>query len=499
MLKIKKSIVWFLVIAASFILLDHNWAPNNPIKVLSVIFSFIVLGLCLYLLNISCEILNPKRISLQTFFIVGYITMLYVPSIVFVSKLPYNLEYFKENNYKFIFVAAIVGGLFAYTLGVVFANRYFKFIVFEQRRFFDAPIDYLNNEPKMFVIATAIGIFCIALTIAYFFYLPVAWSELPLFYMFAHPGDSNELALLREKVFKLLDPRWSDSPFSFTFYFYLALRMWLYPFLVVFIFIYYISTRNSKWLYLLIICGGVAAFYAASSIARAPLAAIIMRFCFAWYFYRRCNLNMRQGAIILLAVVSFPLLVTFLAQSNQGIVSTLRLLSERLFVTPTKDLLIYFEAFPLYFDYQHGHVLIKSIVKLFGYNHFYIEGAIYNFQFPYSNVPSGHANAAYLSNLYADFGFFGCIIGSFIIGVFVQFTHIHIVRKEKTPLNVTLYCYLIYAWWILTFGSITSVLGTNGVIFALLMPYVVKLASKILDILILRKKNLDALDKYHKN
>ena len=70
------------------------------------------------------------------------------------------------------------------------------------------------------------------------------------------------------------------------------------------------------------------------------------------------------------------------------------------------------------------------------------------------------------------------VVGSFLIGLLVQRINIYLVCQPKTPLNVTIYVYMMYSWWILTFGSITAVLGTNGIIFILFMPFLVKIFSK---------------------
>ena len=76
----------------------------------------------------------------------------------------------------------------------------------------------------------------------------------------------------------------------------------------------------------------------------------------------------------------------------------------RLFITPAQDLYVYFKAFPTYFDFQYGETLLKPLKHLLNLKYFYVENEIYKFQFPYSEIKTGHANAAYLSNLYADYG-----------------------------------------------------------------------------------------------
>ena len=40
-----------------------------------------------------------------------------------------------------------------------------------------------------------------------------------------------------------------------------------------------------------------------------------------------------------------------------------------------------------------------------------------------------------------------------------------------TVLTVATYAFMMYAFWVLNFGSITSVLGTNGVVAVLMMAW----------------------------
>jgi hypothetical protein len=79
-------------------------------------------------------------------------------------------------------------------------------------------------------------------------------------------------------------------------------------------------------------------------------------------------------------------------------------------------------------------------------------------------VASGHSNAAFQSNLHADFGVVGVLLGGFLVGVLMQGIQIYILRREKTVLNIALYSFMVYAFWVLNMGSVTSVLFVNGVV-----------------------------------
>ena len=165
--------------------------------------------------------------------------------------------------------------------------------------------------------------------------------------------------------------------------------------------------------------------------------------------------------------LSFPIIVSGFANAGlhgieavySGIVSVLI----RLTYTPASDLYYYFEIFPDVHNYLFGETLLKPFFKVLGLNDFYIENFVALYISP-NGVASAHANAAYISNLYADFGLLGVVFGSIFIGFLIQYIHIKIIRFNKNILSLTVYSYIFYAIWVLNFGSITSVLFVNGVI-----------------------------------
>ena len=79
-------------------------------------------------------------------------------------------------------------------------------------------------------------------------------------------------------------------------------------------------------------------------------------------------------------------------------------------------------------------------------------------------LDSAHANAAFISNLNADFGLPGVFVGGLITAGLIQWLQIKLFRWEKSVYTMTIYAFFIYAIWALNFGSVTSVLFVNGVI-----------------------------------
>ena len=70
-------------------------------------------------------------------------------------------------------------------------------------------------------------------------------------------------------------------------------------------------------------------------------------------------------------------------------------------------------------------------------------------------------------------------MGGVIAGMMMQAVQIYLARQRKGVLNVAVYAFMMYAFWVLNFGSITSVIGTNGVIFVLLMPVALRMMNGV--------------------
>ena len=437
----------------------------------------ILLFASIFVMHKTCEILNPKFVSLQTFSFGGYLLMISLPSVL-QNPTPYN-NFLNVLNPQQTFQQTVILGLFAYAIGTLLANKILHFNIKEQKKYFSTKV-LKDNYQNSFLTTILLSVLSTCILLTYLLQNGLPLNDYPIIKMFAS-SNINELALAREKVFKLIDPRWNSSSTAFLFFFYLALRVWLFPFLVVYSFLSFLVTREKRWLFLFGINFFQSVFYAALSIARAPVAALMLRLALAWHYFKQCVVGKMQVALIVFLILFFPLLVTILAYGHANALSGLIAVFRRLFITPAEDLFVYFEAFPIYFDFQRGGTLIKPFLHILHWEHFYIENEVYNFQFPFSDVKSGHANAAFLSNLYADFGPYGSIVGSGVAGLIIQYINICLVRSARNIMNVTMYAYLVYTLWIINFGSLTSVLGTNGLLFIFLMPVVYSFSDKILN------------------
>lgn len=475
---LNKFILLFGLIVLWMLICYHYVSKDVFIKYWNFyLLSGFILLISIIVMNHTAGLINSKYITLQTLPFCGFVLMIFIPGI-----LNYTPSDFRSFSYKLpvtIFQISLLVSLISYSLGAYVTNVAKNFKPIEHVEYFNTNIIMPRYKYNL-TITLIISFLSFGLFIAYLFHNNIELSKYPLFQMFA-TQDTDTLALSREFVFKLLDPRWSDNKYSFLFYFYLALRMWLFPFLTIYTLLCFLVSRKYIWLAIFIIDFSVAIFYAALSIARAPVAALIMRISVAWYYYKKSSLNKKLLVLMMIMIVSFPIIITTIAYNKSDFVFGLYGVARRLFFTPADDLLIYFQAFPIYFDFQYGMTILKPFYHLIGHDHFYIENEIYHYQFPFSNVPTGHANAAFLSNFFADFGVLGVSMGSFLVGSSIQYINIKLVRSRRDVMNVTIYAYLVYALWIINFGSLTSVIGTNGVIFIISMPVIYSIIDFIIN------------------
>ena len=150
----------------------------------------------------------------------------------------------------------------------------------------------------------------------------------------------------------------------------------------------------------------------------------------------------------------------------------LEAIGRRLVYLPALVLYNYFEVFPE----QVGHLYGLTIGKLawfVGGDNFNSANYVYQYMYP-ERVESGLANAAFVGNLWADFGFAGVLVGGVVAGAIMQFLQVTLVREKKDVLSVAIYSYLIFAFWLLSSTALPVVLLSNGVILIFALRFAVR-------------------------
>jgi oligosaccharide repeat unit polymerase len=407
----------------------------------------------IYLMQRAVSAFNITRLTIPAFWYLTYLVMIYFPSFFVFHDLT------GPGRHAYLF--AVQSAMITVPLGILAVNRWCGFDKEWINTYFTGPVqEQAPRGEKLLVYALFLS-FAVASVWVYL----ASLETIPLLYMLQHPGEVERLIVLREESFKLLDPRWGGSGSTPIFYIYLFLRTLVFPFLIMVSLGYLLISRDGRWLCLFLVTSVTGILYAASSIARAPVAAIVLRVAFFLYVFKQGRLGKKTIAVLLACMLMFPFVVTKMAYGGGGVnlLEALKKVAVRLTYTPAADLYDYFEIFPAHHDYLYGQAFLKPVLVALGSDHFYIENYVYKYRYP-TGVASGHSNAAFQSNLHADFGVVGVLLGGFLVGILMQGIQIYILRREKTVLNIALYSFMVYAFWVLNMGSVTSVLFVNGVI-----------------------------------
>lgn len=425
-----------------------------------------------WLMHEAVRAFNPWRLTLGASWFLTYLPMLVVPSLLVYEDVPAGAP----RDY---FLFAVLSALVTVPAGMLLANAFFNFKHAEVDRYFTAPLDERLPDQSVALTMSVVVLLAVITAAVYFGEL----SAVPLLYLFTDAGDSIVLTTLREQSFKLLDPRWDAPSSTPLFYAFLFLRTLINPYVVGVLFGYLLLRRSPTWAMLFGVGTGAALFYAASSLARAPVAAIVLRLAFLLYLLRAGRLPMILALLCGSLVLLFPVLVTeFAYGANLSFGDGLQRVWVRLTYSSAWGLYKYFEAFPASHDFLGGLTIVKPVAQVLGLPNFYIENFMYLYSFPTSPFTTGHMNAAFQGNLWADFGVPGVIVGGMAAGLMLQGAMIYLARQPKTIFNLALYPFMIYAFYVLNSGSITSVLLVNGVLPVLLLPRALEVVANALSI-----------------
>jgi len=423
------------------------------------ILSLGILLASLWLMQKSVNIFNIKQLTIPGFFYISYIIMIFFPSFfIAIDKAP---------PYRNSYLLAVNSVLLTVPLGSFISNFIFRFKIREIKLFFSKPIEELIPS---YHIRVVFGIFLAGSLVIMFFYLREV-KTIPLFFALKNPGAYSELVLLREESFKLL-----ETPLKYP---YAWLRVFIFPFLVILALGYYLNTRNRGWLLFFYVSLLLGVFYAGLSLAKMPVAALFLIIFLFIYVYKAGNLKIKFIVLSLCLIFLFPFSIILIKYHGMGIgfVGALKAIIRRLFKVPAMTLYYYFEIFPEQVGYLYGRS-IGRLSNIMGWKYFNTANFVFRYIFP-KGIETGQTNAAFIGNLHADFGIVGVIIGGVFAGFLMQSIQIFLLRKRKTILNLAVYSFLIFAFWLLNITALPVVLLSNGVILVLIFPWIIRILENI--------------------
>lgn len=393
------------------------------------------------------------RLTLPGVWWLGYVSTVVAPGVWFWTRPGASLP----GTY----LTSILLTLFTVPLGIWIANAATGFRVGEILRFYDAPVvvpDSALDTKPLFLLSLALAL---GLTAAYLSEVP----SVPLFALIRDPGGAVDLVLLREDALKLL-----NSPLVYA---YDVLRLMFFPFLVAVATGFAIVTRERRWIVIaaITVAGGI--FFAALTLAKFPVAILVLTLLLCIYLLRRSRLTLRGIVLGSGLVLAFPLLV--IVGLNRGnpvnLWAILVAIFQRLFVLPADLLITYFELVPDIVPFQYGRT-VGRIAWAMGEPFFPIANTVFQWRFP-TRIVSGSAPAAFIGNLYVDFGMIGVVAGGIAVGVIMQGLQVYLMRRPKTIPTVAALAFMFWPFWQINLSALPRTLLSGGVfpVLALMWLY----------------------------
>lgn len=458
-----KSLNWdkpfLLILPAAFLLI----AFFIPVKV--IFYAAILSGLVLFYEAFFYK--NRRMYGLDGIRILAFPSLVYVaftflvaiPSVILAS----NLDGQRVND----FLTTIFSFYLFYPIGLLIGNIFFPIN--------SRGIENLGNpgleKDKSDTVAYEILFVIMTIMVLIVGLYIVRIDSYPILELIKNPEFYLSSFMMREEAFKLLKISMVEK------YVFSTARDIFIPILITgSLFLSLVYKKRNYWLL----------FYAAFvlglvnnsiSLAKMPTAAIFLSLV-SFYFVYRQAFKIRTILFSLLTVLSFPYLVVYyvsipeLRHASILVPSILR----RIFIVPSDILYQYFKIFP---DFHH--FLAGRSSKLFSWLH--PEGGFNTANYVakvYWNEPhtTGSANAIFLGNFWADFGYVGVFLSMIFVGLFIHYLYYQLVETSGYRKNIIYMSVTTALVTTLTFSfvssSVTVLLVTKGLIVVPVILWVIR-------------------------
>jgi len=413
-------------------------------EALIVLTGFAIFGASGLWLQKEIGIFKLNRLTIPGWLYLSYMLMIFFPALGIFST--------QTGIYRYYYIGSVQLTAIAFSFGIMATNRLLSSSAAETEAFYKRDLS-IKEPPGLrtgFMILLAASL---ALTVVYLLEVKAA----PLLYLLKGGRSIESLMIMREHSFKLLNSR--------LIYLFSWLRGTIYPLLILIAGGSYYVFKDKWWLIRFIATILPGLFYIALSTEKAPVAAVFVMMLFLLYLIRKGRVPLAwTGALVALAMI-FPLAVIKVVAPG-ATVDLFQYVFNRVFSVPAFTLYYYFEIFPAKVGFLWG-ASIGKLAPLFGLRQFELTN--YVFKYMYNGIESGSANAAFIGDLWANFGVIGVVAGSFLVAALFQAIHIMLIRKEKNILTLAVYAWFIYLTWMLASTSIFVVILSHGLIVALLI------------------------------
>lgn len=211
--------------------------------------------------------------------------------------------------------------------------------------------------------------------------------------------------------------------------------------------------RKYKLLFITFLSIGI--FVNTLTLEKSPLATIFL-IIVAFFFLQSKKLSLWKIVSMLLVVLSGPILITyFIFYGREDIFRFIYITYfERLIIIPSQVLFYYFEYFPEKHDFLLGRSSqLFSWISQFGTFPVANYVAKIWWQDPFT---TGSANANYLGNFWADFGYLGTLLSTPVIGFVSYLFYWKLLDVSNYSMNIVYVIISTVTLPVFTFGFFSS-------------------------------------------
>jgi oligosaccharide repeat unit polymerase len=400
------------------------------------------------------QVLSLPSIVLATFTIFLAIPSVYVCTI---NKTPAVIPYFSAHVLFYIL----------FPFGLKIGGIFRKIEINRVENLKSASLHKSGFDKNFFELLITLLLFSFLILILYLSRV----DEIPLFELIRNPGAYIKLAIMREKALKLLDVTIFES------YLFQWQRSLILPFGIIGSLFLTITYRKAKYLILFVVYFIPGVFVNSLTLEKSPIAAIFLAIMAFYYVYKN-KLSVKFVIFSIIAIFFGPILIMTFVQLGATNLFRVVYISflYRIFLIPSEVLYMYFDVFPNIHDFLYGR---SSNLFSWMYDQGTFNISNYVARIWHRNpLSTGFANANYLGNFWADFGWFGIILSTIIVGIVLHLLYWKILSAadyKKTILYVISVCILPA---IFTFGffsvNFTVLFFTSGMIVLVFFTFFFK-------------------------
>lgn len=383
----------------------------------------------------SLSIVKPNLVSLVYYY--SLLISSFIGSLLIVLGIDHYYmteKLFRPEEYRVIGFAVVCFVMVCLPLAMLFISRVCGFHPkHEFHRYLQSPVQSIGaNGNEFFYWFLALSIVSV-LAILY-----TIWKtpQVPIFALLVGHGDTSlaELRIAASMHFK--------GNVLFRNIFALSLT----PLLSLIAYIFAVLTNEARWKLLFLILFAGAVFVSIYDLAKSPIFFYLIMFMLVRIYIGKMKLSLGKlfayGAVGAVALVGMYIVIqgvrdveAFFA-FNKGPIG--RIIFAQ--IAPTfLHLNIFGEALP----FLHGKSLPSILTGWFDVDNVRSARLVMAHVFPerIEDGTGGVLNTLFVAEAYANFGYFGIIIGTIYVGVMIQLLYICFLRLPKNPVFVSLFIY----------------------------------------------------------